>query len=132
MVVDLRNTGTRLTASESHVEDQSVELRVTNNELQASRVAQWSKALHHSASCATRHPGSSPGSIAVGPRPKDPCGGAQLAQRRPGLGEGLAGRDVLVPSRTSDSCGGPGAMQTDTVASCTVFPPTHWCGWLSG
>jgi hypothetical protein len=49
-----------------------------------------------------------------------------------GLGEGLAGKDVLVPSRTSDSCGGPGAVHTDTVASCTVFPPTHWCGWLLG
>ena len=27
-----------------------------------------------------------------------------------GLGEGLAGRDFLVPSRSSDSCGGPGAV----------------------
>jgi hypothetical protein len=43
-----------------------------------------------------------------------------------GLGEGLAGRDILVPSRTSDSCGGPGAVHTDTVVRCTVFPPTHW------
>ena len=25
----------------------------------------------------------------------------------PELGEGLAGRDILVPSRSSDSCGGP-------------------------
>ena len=32
-----------------------------------------------------------------------------------GLGEGLAGRDVLVPSRTSDSCGGPGSLHADTV-----------------
>jgi hypothetical protein len=29
-----------------------------------------------------------------------------------GLGEGLAGRDVLVPLRTSDSCGGPGAVHS--------------------
>ena len=49
-----------------------------------------------------------------------------------GLGEGLAGRDVLVPSRTSDSCDGPGAMHAGMVARCTVFPPTHWCGWLPG
>jgi hypothetical protein len=39
--------------------------------------------------------------------------------------EGMAGRDVLVSSRTSDSYGGP-------VARCTVFPLTHWCGWLPG
>jgi hypothetical protein len=42
-----------------------------------------------------------------------------------GLGEGLAGRDVPVPLRTSNSCGGPGAMHADTLARCTVFPPTH-------
>ena len=49
-----------------------------------------------------------------------------------GLGEGLAGQDVLVPSRTSHSCGGLGAVHADTVASCTVFPSTHWCDWLPG
>jgi hypothetical protein len=49
-----------------------------------------------------------------------------------GLGEGLASMDVLVPLHTSDSCGGPGAMHADTVARCTVFPPTHWCSWLPG
>ena len=40
--------------------------------------------------------------------------------------------NVLVPSRTSDSFGGLGAVQADTVAKCTVFPPTHWCDWLLG
>ena len=48
------------------------------------------------------------------------------------LEEGLAGRDVLVLSRPSDSCGWPGAVHTDTVAMvarCTVFPPTHWCSF---
>ena len=30
--------------------------------------------------------------------------------------EGLAGRDILVSSRTSDSCGGPGAVHADQVA----------------
>jgi hypothetical protein len=44
--------------------------------------------------------------------------------------EGLVGRDVLVSSRNSDSCGGPGAATK--VARCTVYPPTHWCGWLPG
>uniref|UniRef100_A0A674CV21 Uncharacterized protein n=1 Tax=Salmo trutta TaxID=8032 RepID=A0A674CV21_SALTR len=34
-------------------------------------------------------------------------------------------RDVLVPLCSSDSCGRPGTMHG------AVFPPTHWCGWLS-
>jgi hypothetical protein len=54
--------------------------------------------------------------------------------------EGLAGRDVLVSLCTSDSCGGPGAVRYShktqcvltKVAKCTVFPLTHWCGWLPG
>ena len=46
--------------------------------------------------------------------------------------EGLAGRDILVSSRTSDSCGGLGAVHADQVARCTAFPLTHWCGWLPG
>jgi hypothetical protein len=46
--------------------------------------------------------------------------------------EGLTGRNILVSSRTSDSCVGPGAVHADQVARCTVFPPTHWCGWLPG
>ena len=49
-----------------------------------------------------------------------------------GLGEGLAGTDGLVPLRTSDSCGWPGAVHANQVARCTVFPPTHWYGWLPG
>ena len=46
--------------------------------------------------------------------------------------EGLAGRDILVSSHTSDFCGEPGAEHADTIARCVVFPPTHWCGWLPG
>jgi hypothetical protein len=61
------------------------------------------------------------------PQPGDPWGCCTIGPVS--LGEGLAGRDVLVPSRTSDSCGGPGAVHADTVARCTVFPLTHWCGW---
>ena len=38
----------------------------------------------------------------------------------PGLGEGLAGRDVLVPLRSSDYCGRPG--------TCTLAQsPGVWC-----
>jgi hypothetical protein len=38
--------------------------------------------------------------------------------------KGLAGRDILVSSCTSDSCGGHGAVHADQVARCTAFPPT--------
>ena len=37
--------------------------------------------------------------------------------------EGLAGRDILVSLRTSDSCGAQCTLTK--VARCTVFPPTH-------
>ena len=67
--------------------------------------------------------GSSPGSVAVGrDRGRRTTGPASS-----GLGEGLAGKNVLVPSRTSDSCGGPGTVHSDMVTRCTVFPLTHWC-----
>ena len=33
--------------------------------------------------------------------------------------EGLAGRDIIVSSRTSDSCGGPYAVHADQVTRCT-------------
>jgi hypothetical protein len=60
--------------------------------------------------------------------PLDILGSRPAAARRPmgqhtigpassGLGEGLADRDVLVPSRTSDSCGGPGVVHADQVVS---------------
>ena len=91
-------------------------------------MAQWSKALHCSVSCATRDPGSSPGSVATG-RPMEQ---QTIVPASSGLGECFAGRDVLVPSSSSNSCGGPGAMHDDTVARCTLFPPTHWCDWLPG
>ena len=44
-----------------------------------------------------------------------------------GLGEGLAGGDVLVPSRFSNTCGGPGAMHADTVERSS----TAWLGCVS-
>jgi hypothetical protein len=50
----------------------------------------------------------------------------------PGLNPPEPGRDILVSSHTSDSCGGPGAAHADQFARCTVFPPTHWCSWLPG
>ena len=47
--------------------------------LWASWVAQWSKALHHSASCATRDSGFEPRLCHSRPRPGGPWGDAQLA-----------------------------------------------------
>ena len=94
--------------------------------------AQWSRALHHSASCATRDSGFAPRLSRSLPRPGGPSGDAQLAEHRPGYGGFVAGRDILVSSRTRDYCGGPGAVHADRVARCAVFPPTHWCGWLPG
>ena len=59
----------------------------------ASRVAEWLRGLYCSASCATRDSGCA---LATHKWPS-------------GVREGRAGRDILVSSRTSDSCGGPGA-----------------------
>ena len=91
---------------------------------------EWRSVLRH---CnAEQDPGSSLCPLlqrAATGRPMGRCTIGPLSSR---LGDGLAGRDVLVPSRTSDSRGRPGtmlgAMHTDTVARCTVFPLTHWCG----
>ena len=94
----------------------------------ASLLAQWSKALHRSASCVTRDSGFEPRLCHSRLRPGGPHNWPSVVRVR----EGLAGRDILVSSRTSDSCVWPGAVHADQVARCTVFPPTHWCGWLPG
>ena len=86
-------------------------------------MAQWSKALFRSASCAS--------SVAAG-RNREAHGAAHNWPSVVWVREGLAGRDILVSSRTSDTCDRSGAVHTDQVARCTVFPPIHWCGWLLG
>ena len=73
--------------------------------------------------------GSSPGSVAAG-HDREAHGATHNWPSVVRVREGLAGKDVLVSSRTRDSCGGPGAVHAEQVARCTVFPPTHWCGWL--
>jgi hypothetical protein len=75
--------------------------------------------------------GSSPGSVAAG-HDREVHGVTYNWPCIVRVREGLAGRDILVSSRTSDYCGGPGAVHADQVARCKVFPPTHWCGWLLG
>ena len=80
---------------------------------------------NRSASCATRDSGFVPRVCRSQPRPGGPWGDAQFVVR---VREDLAGRDILVSSRTRHL-----AQCTLTkVARCTVFPPTHWWGWLPG
>jgi hypothetical protein len=43
------------------------------------------------------------------------------------LGESLASWDVLVPLRSTDSLSWPVVRTLTSVASCMVFPLTHWC-----
>ena len=94
-------------------------------------MAQWSKALQcQTLAVPLEILGSSPGSVVAG-RDRETHGMAHNPASSE-LGEGLAGREVLVPPCTSDSCGSPGAVHANMVARCTVFPPTHWCGWLPG
>ena len=74
--------------------------------------------------------GLSPGSVAVG-SDWEIHGAMHNWPSVVWVREGLAGRDILVSLRTSDSCGGLGAVHADQVARCTVFLPTHWLpGWM--
>ena len=91
-------------------------------------MTQWSRALHLSASCAT---GSRPGSVAAG-RDREVRGATHNSHSGVRVREGLVGRDIIVSSCTSDSCGGPGAEHTNQVARGTGFPLTHWYSWLLG
>ena len=68
--------------------------------------------------------GSSPGSVAAG-RDREVRGATHNWPSVVRVREGLAGNDILVSSRTSDSCGGQGTVHADQVARCTVFLPTH-------
>ena len=75
--------------------------------------------------------GSSPGSVTAG-QDREVHGATHNWPSIVRVRDSLTGRDILVSSRTSDPCGGPGAVRANQVARCTVFPPTHWCGWLPG
>ena len=82
-------------------------------------MAQWLRALYCSASCAIRDSGFAARLC----RNRPPPGGRGATHNWPSVvrvREGLAGRDVLVSSCTSDSCGGPGVVamrQLDTTKS---------------
>ena len=65
--------------------------------------------------------GSSPGSVAA------VWGRRTIGPASSGLGEGLAGRDVLALKQLLWWAG-----HADTVARCTVFPLKHWYGWFLG
>ena len=86
--------------------------------LGASRVAQWSRALHRNASCATSYWVTGPPVTGFAPRLccSRPCPGGLWEVNWTSVvrvREGLASRDILVLSRTSDSCGGPGAVHAN-------------------
>ena len=68
--------------------------------------------------------GSSPGSVAAS-RDLEVHGAMHNWPNVVRVREGLAGRDILVSSCTSDSCGGPGTL--------TRSPGRFFlCGWLPG
>ena len=69
-------------------------------------MVQWSKAPGL---------GLSPGSVAAG-HDREAHGAAHIWPSVVWVREGLAGRDILVSSYTSDPCGGPGAVHADTVS----------------
>jgi hypothetical protein len=56
--------------------------------------------------------GSSPGSVVTG-RDLEVRGATHNWRSVVRVREGLAGRDILVSSRTNDSCGGPGAVRAN-------------------
>ena len=96
------------------------------------RPSGWCSVLGHCIEALAVPPetlGSRPGSVAAG-RDQEVRGAMHNWPSVVRVREGLAGRDILVSSRTSDSCGGPGVLTK--VVRCTVFPPTHWCGSLPG
>ena len=68
-------------------------------------MAQWLRALYCSASCATRDSGFVPRLEVRGATHNWPS----VVRVR----EGFAGRDIIVSSHTSDSCGGSGAVRAN-------------------
>ena len=91
-------------------------------------MAQWSKAL---LAVPPETLGLSPGTVAAG-RDREVHGATHNWPSVVQVREGLAGRDILVSSCTSESCGGLGTVHADQVVRCTVFLPTHWGGGLLG
>ena len=101
--------------------------RTFENYIPASRVAQWSngtasqRKLCHQRLC----------SVAAG-RDREVHGAKHNWPSVVRVREGLAGRDILVSSGTSDSCGGPGAVhvnqgrQVHSVSSDTLVRLASW------
>ena len=72
----------------------------------ASWLVQWLRALYCCASCATR------GFVVTG-RDREVRGATHNWPSVVRVREGLAGREILVSSRSSDSCGGPGTVRAN-------------------
>ena len=73
-----------------------------------SRVVQWSKALHYSASCVTTDPGSVPGCVAAS-RYRETHEAAHVWPSVFRVRGGF-GRPMSLSHRSSESCGGPGTL----------------------
>ena len=102
-------------------------LLVYSEEDKKKRPPGWRSGLGHC--IATRDSGSRPGSVAAG-RDREVRGATHNWPSVVRVREGLAGRDILVSSCTSDTCGGPGAVHANQVARCTVFHPVRLASWL--
>jgi hypothetical protein len=72
-------------------------------------VSQWSKALHCSGSCATRDPGSTPGSVTADCN-RETHGGVDNCPSVVWVRGEFGWQGCSCPSRTSDSCGRPGTL----------------------
>ena len=84
----------------------------------------WRISLGHCiASCATRDSGFAPRLCRSWPRPGGPWGRRTIGLASSGLG-------TVWP--VGISVAGWAQCALTKVARCTVFPPTHWCGWLPG
>jgi hypothetical protein len=96
--------------------------------IRASRVAQYSSALHRSTSCATRDPGFAPRLCRSRLRLGGPWGEAQLALASTGLGRAWLVWISFSHRAQENPVVGQVQCTLTKVARCMVFPPTHWGG----
>ena len=119
----------------------------TTSEMLTEGPPRWCSGLGHCITVLAVPPetlGSCLGSVAAG-RDREVRGATHNWPSVLRVRKGLAGRDILVSSHTSDSCGGPGAVDTNqgrqvhSVSSDTlVWLASGWdahcvkkqCGWL--
>ena len=91
-------------------------------------MAQWLRALYCSASCAIRDSGFKPRLC----RDREVCGATHYWPSVVRVREGLAGREILVSSRTCDSCGGPGTVHANQGCQVHGVSSNTSRAWLLG